>query len=79
MQIIIWIIFGGLVGWISSYIMKTRRRGIIKNVIVGLIGSLIGGFLGSLLGIGSVSTFTIEGFLLAIGGSILFIAFLKGF
>ena len=41
MEIIIWIIFGGLVGWIASIIMKTnQQQGIMLNIIVGIIGAL---------------------------------------
>ena len=73
MNIIIWLIFGALVGWIASLIMNTRRRGLIRNIIVGLIGAFIGGFLASQFGIGSLERFTIEGFGIAVGGAVLFI------
>ncbi len=77
MNILLWIVFGALVGWIASIIMKTRRRGLIRNVIVGLIGAFIGGFLASLLGIGSLERFTAEGFLIALGGAVFFIWLLR--
>ncbi len=65
--------FGALVGWVASIIMGTKRRGLIRNILVGLVGALIGGFLASLLGFGSVTKFTLEGFGIALGGAILFI------
>jgi len=71
MGILGWIIFGALVGWVASILMHTRRRGLIRNIVVGLLGSLIGGWLGSLLGIGSVSSFSVESFAIALGGAIL--------
>lgn len=38
MGLILWIIFGGLVGWIASLIMKTNaQQGIVLNIIVGII------------------------------------------
>ena len=77
MGILTWIIFGALVGWIASIIMKTPRRGLIKNIIIGLIGSVLGGWLASLLGFGSLQTFTIEGFAIAIGGAVLLIWLLR--
>ncbi len=53
MGIIIWLIVGGLIGWVASLIMKTDgQQGIILNVVVGIIGALIGGFLGPMLGMG---------------------------
>jgi uncharacterized membrane protein YeaQ/YmgE (transglycosylase-associated protein family) len=72
MNIIIWLIFGALVGWIANIIMRSKG-GLIRNIIIGLIGSVLGGFIASLLGIGSVTTFTIEGFLIALGGAALLI------
>lgn len=72
MSIIIWIIFGALVGWIANMIMGSKG-GLIRNILIGLIGAVLGGFLASLLGIGSVTTFTIEGFLIALGGAVLLI------
>lgn len=78
MSIIIWIIFGALVGWIASIVMHSKG-GLIRNIIVGLIGAVLGGFLASLFGIGSVTTFTIEGFLIALGGAVLLIWIVKRF
>ena len=77
MNILIWIIFGALVGWIASIIMKTRRSGLIRNIVVGLVGALLGGWIATLRGFGSVQTFTIEGFAIAIGGAVLLIWFLR--
>ena len=45
MNILVWIIFGALAGWIASILMKRDgQQGAIGNIIVGLIGALIGGF-----------------------------------
>ncbi len=77
MGILSWIIFGLLVGWIASIIMKVRRRGLIRNTIIGLVGSLLGGLIASLFGVGSVRTFTIEGFAISVGGAILLIWLLR--
>ncbi len=77
MNIAIWILFGALVGWVASIITKTRRRGLIRNIVVGLVGALLGGWIASLFGIGSIDRFTIEGFLIALGGAVLFIWLLR--
>lgn len=57
MGIIIWLVMGGLVGWVASLIMGTdARQGIVLNVIVGIVGAMIGGWLISpLLGAGSIN------------------------
>lgn len=50
---IIWLIIGGIIGWIASLIMKTdAQQGVLLNVIVGIVGALLGGWLASMLGIG---------------------------
>ncbi|MGD9945314.1 MAG: GlsB/YeaQ/YmgE family stress response membrane protein, partial [Burkholderiaceae bacterium] len=46
MNLIIWLIVGGIIGWIASLIMRTdAQQGIFLNVIVGIIGALLGGWL----------------------------------
>ena len=54
MGIIIWLIVGGIIGWIASLVMRTdAQQGIFLNVIVGIVGAFLGGWLAGLLGIGS--------------------------
>lgn len=80
MGIISWIIFGGLAGWVASKITgHDASMGLLANIIVGIIGALVGGFVMSLIGKTGVSGFNIYSFLVAIGGSILFLGLLKGF
>ncbi|MDH5824483.1 GlsB/YeaQ/YmgE family stress response membrane protein [Luteimonas sp. RD2P54] len=57
MGIIIWLIVGGIVGWLASLVMKTDgQQGIILNIVVGIVGAFIGGWLiGPLLGAGSIN------------------------
>ena len=53
MGIIIWLIVGGIIGWLASMVMKTDgQQGIILNIIVGIIGAFIGGWVGPKLGLG---------------------------
>ena len=78
MNIIVWIIFGGLVGWIASLIMSTdENQGILMNIIVGIGGALLGGFLARMLGLGTVDGFDITSLLIAIVGSIIILAVVK--
>lgn len=78
MNIILWIIFGALAGWIASKIMKTdAEQGAIANIIVGIVGALIGGWVaGAFLGL-SYATFSLGGLLVAIGGSVILLAVLR--
>ncbi len=78
MGIIIWIVFGGLVGWVASLIMKTdAEQGLVLNVIVGVIGALVGGWLMSLLGKSGVSDFNLYSFLVALLGACALIAVVR--
>ena len=46
MNFIIWLIVGGVIGWLASIVMKTNgQQGIILNVVVGIVGALLGGWL----------------------------------
>ena len=43
MGIIIWLIVGGIVGWLASIIMKRdAQQGVLLNIVVGIVGALIG-------------------------------------
>lgn len=79
MSLLIYIIFGGLVGWIASVLMGTDgQQGIILNVIVGIVGAMLGSWIFSLLGIGgSVTGFNIGSFVVALVGAVVLIAVLK--
>jgi uncharacterized membrane protein YeaQ/YmgE (transglycosylase-associated protein family) len=45
-NLIVWLIVGGLIGWVASIIMRTNaQQGAIMNVVVGVIGAMLGGWL----------------------------------
>ena len=53
MNLIIFLIVGGIIGWLASILMRTdAQQGIILNVVVGIVGALLGGwFLSPLFGV----------------------------
>lgn len=78
MGIIIWIVFGGITGWVASLLMKTdSQQGLVLNVIVGVVGAFIGGWLASVMGIAGVSGFNLYSFIIAILGAITLIGVVK--
>ncbi len=78
MGIILWIIFGALVGWIASLIMKTDpEQGAVLNIIIGIVGALIGGGLVSIFGASGVTGFNFYSFVVALIGAVLLIVIMK--
>ena len=57
MNFIIWLVIGGVIGWLASLIMKTDGpQGIILNIVVGVVGAFLGGWLISpLVGVGTIN------------------------
>jgi len=43
---IIWIVIGGIVGWLASLVMRTdAQQGILLNIVVGIVGAFIAGLI----------------------------------
>lgn len=83
MGIIIWLIVGGIIGWVASMIMKTDgQQGIILNVVVGIVGSFLGGWLiAPMLGAGTVNSgdFSVMGLIASLIGAIILLAIVNLF
>ncbi len=78
MGIIAWIVFGALVGWIASLIMRTdAEQGAFANIVIGIIGAIIGGFLSQLLGGRGITGFNPISFVVALIGAVVLIAFIR--
>ena len=75
MNLIIWLVIGGVIGWIASLIMKTdAQQGLFLNVVVGIVGALLGGWLLSpLVGAGTLNQgdFSLAGLLVSLAGAII--------
>lgn len=72
MGIILYIIFGALVGWIASIIMgRNAEQGAIGNIVVGIVGAFIGSMLARALGGAGVTGFNLGSFLIALAGAVL--------
>ena len=78
LDIVLWILFGALAGWIASMIMKTNAQmGAVANVVVGILGAFIGGFLYRLVTGDAVEGFNIVSLLVAIVGAVILLAIVK--
>jgi uncharacterized membrane protein YeaQ/YmgE (transglycosylase-associated protein family) len=78
MNIIIWLVIGGLIGWVASLFMRTDgQQGLFLNVVVGIVGAVIGGwFLSPLVGVSTInqSNFSIGGLAVSLLGALILLA-----
>ncbi len=83
MNLIIWLVAGGVLGWLASLIMKTDgQQGIILNVVVGIIGALIAGFvIAPMFGTGTINSndFSVTGLLVSLAGAVVLLAIVSMF
>lgn len=74
MGIILWLIIGGVIGWLASIIMRTdAQQGIFLNIVVGIIGAFIGGLI---LSGGSINSapLNVTSFLVSLLGAVVLLA-----
>ncbi|RJF99230.1 GlsB/YeaQ/YmgE family stress response membrane protein [Noviherbaspirillum saxi] len=78
MNFIIWIVVGGILGWLASLVMKTdASQGMLLNIVVGIVGALLGGWLlAPLFGTGTINQndFSISSLLVSFLGAVILLA-----
>ncbi len=83
MSFILWIIVGGILGWLASIVMKTNdQQGIILNVVVGIVGAFLGGLLlAPLFGTGTINRgdFSFGSLVVSFVGAIVLLAIVNFF
>jgi uncharacterized membrane protein YeaQ/YmgE (transglycosylase-associated protein family) len=81
MNFIVWLIVGGLVGWVASLVMGTdAQQGTVLNIIVGIVGAFVAGLVVTpLLGISTINqnNFSLAGMLVSLVGAIILLAVVK--
>ena len=70
--LLIWLIIGGVVGWLAGLIMRDNN-GIIINIIVGIVGAFIGGLIFSGGEINN-APLTVYSFLVSLVGAVILLA-----
>ena len=76
---ILWLLFGALVGWLASIVMRTdAQQGALLNIVVGIIGAMLGGFLFNLLGLSGTninnSNFSLSSLIVSFIGAVILLA-----
>lgn len=83
MNFIIWLIIGGVIGWVASIVMKTDgQQGIVLNVVVGIVGAVLGGWLISpLVGVGTINqdNFSLAGLAVSFVGAVILLGIVNLF
>jgi len=82
MNISVWLVVGGVVGWLASLIVRTdAQQGIVLNVVVGIVGALIGGWVISpMVGVGSINEgISVGSFLVSLVGAVVLLAIVNLF
>lgn len=78
MYILLWLLFGGIIGWLASIITHNNNSmGIIANIVVGLVGACIGGLICFWAGIAQLSIFSFWGMGFALLGAVIFLLLLN--
>jgi uncharacterized membrane protein YeaQ/YmgE (transglycosylase-associated protein family) len=81
---ILWLLFGALIGWLASMVMRTdAQQGALMNIIVGIVGAFLGGISFSALGLGGSninnSDFSLSSLIVAFIGAIVLLAIVNLF
>jgi uncharacterized membrane protein YeaQ/YmgE (transglycosylase-associated protein family) len=83
MNFILWLIIGGLVGWLASVIMRTdAQQGIVLNIVVGVVGAFLAGwFISPLVGVGTINqnNFNRGSLLVSLVGAVILLAIVNLF
>ena len=83
MNLIIWLVVGGVIGWLASIMMKTDgQQGVFLNVVVGIVGSMLGGwFISPLVGVGTINqnNFSLPALLVSFFGAVILLAIVNMF
>ena len=78
MNFIIWLVVGGLIGWVASMLMRTNgQQGIILNIVVGVVGAFLGGWLiAPMFGAGTINQndFSVGGLAVSLLGAVILLA-----
>jgi len=74
MGVIVWIIFGVLIGWIAPlFFSSSERRPFFNSTLASIVGALVGGFMMNALGFGGITSFNPYSLIVSIISAFLFL------
>lgn len=81
MNIIIWLVLGGVLGWLASMVMH-RPEGMLMNIVVGIVGAVLGGWLlAPMFGTGTINQndFSLSSLLVSFLGAVILLGIVNLF
>lgn len=79
-NLIVWLILGGISGWIASKITgHDESMGIGLNLVVGIVGAFIGGWLAGIFGLGPATGLNLWSFIISIVGAVILLGIVSLF
>lgn len=76
LQILLWLVIGGIIGWLAGIIMGSRGS-LLSNIILGIVGAVVGGFIARNVFHTGADILSLPGILIAIAGACLVIFILR--
>lgn len=74
-NIFVWLILGGISGWIASKITgDDAKMGFGLNLVVGILGAFIGGWLAGIFGLGPATGINLWSFIISILGAVVLLS-----
>jgi len=83
MNIVLWVVFGGLAGWVASLIAGADSSlGLVGNVVIGIIGAFLGGWIADKTDVkpgaqGADRPTDLAGFIWAVVGAVILLVLLN--
>ena len=78
MSIIVWLIVGGIIGWLASLLAGTdERMGVFANIVVGIVGAFLGGLLAQAFGFGPINVLSFGGFVFSLLGALILLGIIR--
>ena len=82
-NLLVWLVVGGIIGWLASLIMNTdRQQGMLLNIVVGIVGAMLGGwFISPLVGVPTINqdVFSMASMAVSLLGAIILLAIVNIF
>jgi len=70
-NLILFLLIGGVIGWIAGQITRGRGFGILGDIVIGIVGAMLGGWMAEVIGL-SVNS-SLGEFLMAIVGAVVLV------